>query len=585
MADPTSFDNAYYTILTYGFKDKYGRVYQGDQAATIQPGNRYVGISNNYIPGFTVTDYNLYYTTYYNEKILELEVTHAEWVGLDGQEHSIDCDEIYFEKQANNPYGNLVFYYQGTEQTRIGAGTVAALGVTVVEGIEVHLNNYVSISPVCFDEIIPGAGTRKMVTLSFNDNISDYMKETYPASAAFEYEYAVAFSSEIITAILDAQLKGQYWDPEGNAGKPTDAGGGQGDYRRPDQEVGIPSLPSVSAVDTGFIGIYNVTAAEIQDLAADLWTTNFFDSIIKNFRAPLDNIISLALVPFDGFTGDLAQIMVGNFESSAAGLKLSTTFYELDCGIVDINEYYGTYADYIHTKIQLYLPLCGVIAINPDDCMDGKIRVVYHFDVFSGDVIAFVQTITKGAWHVLYTADGNIKAELPINGQNYLSVYTNAARSILGAAGSIASGGISSLTNVMPQGTKKKPMPSASAMAHYRGGQANAAFGAVTGVAENAINAIDTIKPEYQRAGNISGTAGLMAIPYPYLIFSTPQMAVPDNFKALKGYISNLKTKISDATGYIQCSTDNVDMTGFDGATNEEVEMIKSLLAEGIYIE
>ena len=543
MAEPTNFDNAYYTILRYGFKDKHGNVYQGDQAAIIQPGNRYVGITDSVIPAFPVADYDSFYQFYYNQKILDLDVTHIEWVSLDGSEQSIDCDEIYFEKETNNPYGNFVLKYQGQEQTRIPAGTVANLGITVIEGIEVHLDNHVTISPVCYEQIIPGAGTRKMVSLSFNDNISDYRKETFPASAAFEFEYSIS-DYEIMSAILDAQLKGQYWDPEGNAGKPTGAGGGQGDYRRPDQEIGIPSLPSVSAVDTGFIGIYKVTAAEIQDLAADLWTTNFFDSIIKNFRAPLDNIISLALVPFDGFTGELAQIMVGNFESHAAGLKLTTTFYELDCGIIDINEYYGTYADYVHTKIQLYLPLCGVITINPDDCMDGKIRVVYHFDVFSGDVIAFVQTITKGSWHVLYTADGNIKAELPINGQNYLSVYTNAARSVLG-----------SLTTNPVQ------------------------------LANNAINAIETIKPEYQRAGNISGTAGLMSIPYPYLIFSTPQMAVPDNFKALKGYISNLKTKISDATGYIQCSTDNVDMTGFDDATNEEIEMIKSLLAEGIYID
>ena len=543
MAEPTNFDNAYYTILRYGFKDKHGNTYQGDQAAIIQPGNRYVGITDSVIPAFPVADYDSFYQFYYNQKILDLDVTHIEWVSLDGSEQSIDCDEIYFEKETNNPYGNFVLKYQGQEQTRIPAGTVANLGITVIEGIEVHLDNHVTISPVCYEQIIPGAGTRKMVSLSFNDNISDYRKETFPASAAFEFEYSIS-DYEIMSAILDAQLKGQYWDPEGNAGKPTGAGGGQGDYRRPDQEIGIPSLPSVSAVDTGFIGIYKVTAAEIQDLAADLWTTNFFDSIIKNFRAPLDNIISLALVPFDGFTGELAQIMVGNFESHAAGLKLTTTFYELDCGIIDINEYYGTYADYVHTKIQLYLPLCGVITINPDDCMDGKIRVVYHFDVFSGDVIAFVQTITKGSWHVLYTADGNIKAELPINGQNYLSVYTNAARSVLG-----------SLTTNPVQ------------------------------LANNAINAIETIKPEYQRAGNISGTAGLMSIPYPYLIFSTPQMAVPDNFKALKGYISNLKTKISDATGYIQCSTDNVDMTGFDDATNEEIEMIKSLLAEGIYID
>ena len=543
MAEPTNFENAYYTILRYGFKDKHGNTYQGDQASIIQPGNRYVGITSSAISAFPISDYNSYYQFYYNQKILDLEVTHIEWVGLDGNEHSIDCDEIYFEKQTNNPYGNFVFYYQGQEQTRVGAGTVAYLGVTVVEGIEVHLDNYVSISPICYEQIIPGAGTRKMVSLSFNNNISDYRKETYPECAAFEYEFEIS-DYEIISAILDAQLKGQYWDPEGNAGKPTGAGGGLGDYRRPDQEIGIPSLPAVSAVDTGFVGIYNVTPSEVQDLAADLWTTNFFDSIIKNFRSPLDNIISLSIVPFDGFTGELKQIVVGNFESHAAGLKLATTFYELDCGIIDINEYYGTYADYTLTKIQLYLPLCGVISINPDDCTSGKIRVVYHFDVFSGDVIAFVQTITKGAWHVLYTADGNIKAELPINGQNYLSVYTNAARSVLGAM-------------------TANPVQ----------------------FANNAINAVESIKPEYNRAGNISGTSGLMAVQYPYLIFSTPQMAVPDNFKALKGYISNLKTKIGDATGYIQCSTDNVDMTGFVNATNDEIEMIKSLLAEGIYIE
>lgn len=537
-------DNAYYTLLRYGFTDKSGRNIQADQSVNID--GRQLGISCSNLQTFGAMSYDMFYATYFNElTLIKLEVTHIDYDDSYGAHHTYDIDEIAFSKEANNPYGDYVLKYQNQEVTRIPfAGTVASLGVTVIQGIELHIENYVSFNLVCYEYQIPGGELVKCAVLSCSDNISDYMKENYPPCAAFEYEYAVSDSIDLFSAIFDAQLKGQYWDPEGNAGKPTGAGGGQGDYRRPDQQIGIPSLPSVSAVDTGFIGIYNVTATEIQDLAADLWTTNFFDSIIKNFRAPLDNIISLALVPFDGFTGELAQIMVGNFESHAAGLKLTTTFYELDCGIININEYYGTYADYVHTKIQLYLPLCGVITINPDDCMDGKIRVVYHFDIFSGDVIAFVQTITKGSWHVLYTADGNIKAELPINGQNYLSVYTNAARSVLG-----------SLTTNPVQ------------------------------LANNAINAVETIKPEYQRAGNISGTAGLMAVPYPYLIFSTPQMTVPDNFKALKGYISNLKTKISDATGYIQCSTDNVDMTGFDGATNEEVEMIKSLLAEGIYIE
>lgn len=546
MAEPTNFEQTYYTILMYGFKDKNGTVYQGDQAAIIQPGNIYVGVTSDALSGFPLIDYNSYYQFYFNEKILDLEVTHAEWVGLDGVEHSIDCDEIYFEKEVNNPYGNFVLKYQGEKQTRVPAGTVAHLGITVIEGIEVHLDNYVTISPVCYEQIIPGAGTRKMVTLSFNNNISDYRKETYPASAAFEYEYSIS-DYEIMTALLDAQLKGQYWDPEGNAGKPGETGGGLGDYRRPDYEIGIPALPEVSAADTGFIGIYKVTASEIQDLAADLWTDNFWNTIIKNFEDPFNNIISLSLIPYDQLTGTLTQIMVGNFQSSAAGNKLTTTFYEVDCGIININEYYGTYADYTLTKIQLYLPFCQTIDINPDDVMDGKIRVVYHIDIFSGCCVAYVQTITKGAWHVLYQVEGNIKSELPINARNYMGVYTGIAKGMLGMVGAAATG------NIM-------------------------------GAAGSAIDTIANSKPSYQRSGSAGGSAAMLGILYPYLIFSTPQIFVPDNFKKLKGYVSNQKVKIGDQTGYLSAAVTNDDLINFN-ATVEEKSMIASLLSEGIRIE
>lgn len=543
-------DEVYWTMLRYGFKDKNGDVYQADQAATVD-NVRYLGLTSTMLKKFPPMLYDLYYATGFNDlPILDLEVTHIDYDDYYGYHHTYDIDQICFYKEANNPYGHFSFYYQGTKIPGLepGAGTVAPLGITRIQGIEFHLDNFITISPVAWEMYIPGSGGqyRKGVSLSFNDNISEFMKNEYASCAPFDYEYFPSDQMDLFSAIFDAQLQGVYWDPEGNAGTPSESGGGLGDYRRPDEEIGIPSLPSVSAADTGFIGIYQVTAAEIQDLAADLWTSDFWQTIIKNFQDPFDNIISLSMIPYDGLTGDLTQIIVGNYKSSAAGQKLATTFFEVDCGIINVNEYYGTYADYVLTDIQLYLPFCGIIQINPDDCMDGKIRVVYHFDIFSGAALAYVQTIVHGSWHILYQVEGNIKSELPINARNYMGVYV-----------AIAKGGLGMLQGAMS--------------------------GNPFAVASAGVDMIANAKPSYSRSGSVGGTSAMLGVLYPYLIFSTPQIQVPDNFRTLKGYISNQKIRIGDIIGYISADVTSNDIENIN-CTIEEQKMIIDLLSAGIRI-
>lgn len=545
MAD---WDKTYYTMLKYGFTDKSGRHIQADQGTTLD--SRQVGVTLSALQTFGSMDYDMFYATYFNElTLIDLEVTHIDYDDTYGYHHTYDIDEIAFSKQANNPYGDYVLKYEGQEVTRIPfAGTTAPLGETVIEGIVTHVGCSVSFNPVCYEYQIPGGSRVKACVLACSDNISEYRKHEYPPSAAFDYEYAVSDSIDLFSAIFDAQLKGNYWDPEGNAGTPSEPGGGMGDYRRPDQEIGIPGLPEVSAALTGFIGIYEVTATEVQDLAADLWTSNFWQTIIKNFNDPFNNIISLSLIPYDAFVGEMEQIIVGNFRSTAAGRKLITTFYELDCGIIDINEYYGTYADYTLTEIQLYLPFCGVIKLDPSECTNGKVRVVYHFDIFSGAALAFVQTITNGSWHVLYQMEGNIKSELPINARNYMGVYVG-----------IAKGGLAMAQSAMT--------------------------GNFFGAANAAVDIMANAKPSYQKAGSAGGTFAMLGILYPYLIFSTPNITVPDNFKNLKGYVSNQKVKIGNQHGYLSASVTNDDLVDFTRATSEEKHMITSLLGEGIRIE
>lgn len=347
--------------------------------------------------------------------------------------------------------------------------------------------------------------------------------------------------------LMDELLDGKYLDSEGIA--PTGGtGGGGGYYSRPDEIVGVPSLPSVSVCDTGFVSLYSVTTGELQALATYMWDNNFFSSIIKNFSSPMENIIGLNLIPFNP-SGNPGTIKIGNVDTNIASSKLSTSFYHVSCGQKNVAEYYRTFADYAPytPSISLFLPYIGIVSLSPDDCMNGSIKIDYNIDVFSGSCVAFVSCNTNGVWHVLQQHQGTITSSFPLSGQNYMSVYTG----LLGAASSFAGGAIAG----------------------------NVAAGAV-----NAGAQMMNIKPDYMRSGNVSSTAGIMGTQYPYLIFTTPQYIMAENFRDVKGYTSNLKCSISSCSGFLQATADNSELSGITTATADELDMIRSLLSEGIYI-
>lgn len=317
------------------------------------------------------------------------------------------------------------------------------------------------------------------------------------------------------------------------------SGGGGGYYNRYDETIGIPGLPSINLASLGLCSIYHVTEQQCSDFSAYLWSPGgFFDDIIKNQASPMENIISLSIVPSFNFNEGGAHILIGNTDSGVNGYKLNTTYYEIDCGTINVTEYYKNFADY-RTELQIYLPFIGIRDININDCMSGKIKVVYHCDVFSGQCVAFIQTqVGNGAWHVVASYNGSIACQVPLSGANYMGVFNG----VLGAIGSAFSGNIIGATSSLMNAT-----------------------------------------PTYQRSGNIGSTAGLMGIRYPYLIFTTPQLFTAETFKQNKGYMSNLSGKLSSFSGFVSCDPDKLDLTGLN-LMDEEMEMLYSILSEGIYI-
>ena len=350
-------------------------------------------------------------------------------------------------------------------------------------------------------------------------------------------------SNETIGSGNDAEYYISYWGAgqkpiEDDGVVPTGgSGGGGGAYSRTDESVPVPSLPQYSVCDIGTTALYEMSPAGLHDFSNFLWSSNFFDNILKNRQSPLENIIQITMVPRLEFTGVAGTVVIGNVNSPASGLKLSTSFYQINCGTINVTEYYRNYADY-HTEISIYLPYCGIYQLDVNDCMNGIIQVMYNIDVFSGECVAFVSCNTNGVWHVLGTYNGNVASQFPLADRNMASYYS----SLLGAVGSALNKDI-------------------------------------IGGATQIMNA----KPTFSRAGSIGGVAGMLNIKYPYLIFTTPQIFTAETFRQNKGYMSNLSGKVSSFSGYVSCDPDKLDLTGLV-LMEEEREMLHSILSEGFYV-
>lgn len=463
--------------------------------------------------------------------------------------------KVYYTKAANTDIGG--FSFQDDNGNEIYSEPIQYVGVP--------LNSYNQnagtpfppdwTNPVGAVEIRLVArynsdGTTVNLGIGLCASITDDAKAYYPALSGWK-KFCNYSTDPDIQEWFDKLLDGNYWEPGSAAPyEPEGGAGGDGYFYKGNEEIGFPSVPSISAASTGFMSVYAVDAANLQTLANELWqsgTGSFYDLVVKNYQSPMENIISLGIIPFTDIVTVSQNIKVGNYQSSAIGNKLTTTFYEVDLGVKDVEEYYNTFADYASggTKLHLFLPFCGWIECNVDEFMGKSMWIKYLIDVLSGSVVAHVAALNHGVWQVVYTKEGNFKSEIPISGANFMAYYS-------GVMGSISQVFMGAATN----------NPGA--------------------VANGMVNAISA-KPQYQRGGNISGTSGLMSIRNPYLIFEIPNMWIPENFKALKGYVSNYKCRIGDQTGFIKASIQNEELTSFS-CTEKELEMIKQALSEGIYI-
>ena len=340
----------------------------------------------------------------------------------------------------------------------------------------------------------------------------------------------------------------------------SEADGGFGDFDYTSDIIALPTAPSISISESGFVTLYKPTLAQLQALAAYMWSGLFdINTFRKIFADPMDCIISLALIPLDPTASGSQELKVGNIGTGLTIDKLASQFVEVSFDPLNIGLRANNFMDYSpYTKVQIYLPFIGTRSLSIDDVAGKNITLKYVIDIFTGACNASIGVEVEGRDNqkhttTLYQFTGNILANVPITANNFASFLQATVGAVSTAVG-VATGA-----------------------------------GALAGVA-SAINAAQSMKPDIEKSGNLSSTAGFLGVQKPFLILTYPNLCRPEgrdkvtgtpSFIGLRDNPNNLYP-LSKFHGYTQLHRVNVKNIT---CTETERQMILSqLTGEGVIL-
>ena len=328
--------------------------------------------------------------------------------------------------------------------------------------------------------------------------------------------------------------------------------------------VGIPGFPGLTATSAGVIGLFAPTAAQMQQLADFMWTdfggtaTDIFEvlqelveAVKRSISNPLDYIIGLNIIPSQGLSIGSSKVVRFGFVSSGVSMpQLANQYFTVDCGSLSFDTLCGdTFLDYApYSKFSIYLPYIGFKDVDPNDFVGHTIGVVYHGDVVTGGVTAY---ITKDG-SVMYQYSGCCALNVPLSADNWGET--------IGAAINVATGIVAAAST---------------------GGAAGVAVAAAKGAANVAANP-SLLSPQVSHSGAVSGGAGCMGVQYPFVIREAVNFHSTDGFNKSAGYPAYYYKLLADVTGFT--TVIDAHMTGIPMATQDEIQEIESLLESGVIL-
>ena len=350
-------------------------------------------------------------------------------------------------------------------------------------------------------------------------------------------------------------------DPNEDDDEPgNEEDGGGGGHNRPVDDIEIPPLPDLGAVDAGFITLYHLSPAEMWNFAQHFFAESLLDIIRLFFNNPMDIFVSAGILPFTPTGNSMWYPKIGGaYISSQALQKVDDQFYEIDCGDIYIEKYGNNCFDFSpYTKISIFLPYIGYRELAVDEIMGQHVHVVYHCDVLSGDCVAFVSTkiprkgLNVPADVVIGQYTGNCLTQIPVGSVS----FDQMVRGLIDLCATGIDMGVKAIGNVSglsgePGGMSSMESVGASAAAVVAGG-----------------------KPTTRTGGVIGGTSGYMSIQKPYIIREIPNQSLPDNYGLFFGYPSNRSGTLGDGhfTGFAM--VEDIQLNDIPAMETERAEIL-----------
>lgn len=295
---------------------------------------------------------------------------------------------------------------------------------------------------------------------------------------------------------------------------------------------------------------------------------------------PIDSIVSLQFLPVKdmGDYEDGHTVYLGKYNTGISA-RVAKTSIRYDCGDYEIYPVFGD--NWIDREIQisLYLPFCGTINLEPEVYMNKIINVEYMIDLTTGSCSAVVSmTGDNGKKIITDVASGSCAIDLPVTGiqqQTLNSQLFNASettkqlkvnnafkgfRSLMGAVSSLNGDPMGSINSILGAGQDIYNIFQGEKIADY--------------------NLQHTMIPT-KMIGTSGALTGAMCELKPTIIFSRPTLGYNEEFAHCQGFACCITGTLSGYSGYTEII--NPDLSGF-AATGAEKEMIKSLLASGVYL-
>lgn len=338
----------------------------------------------------------------------------------------------------------------------------------------------------------------------------------------------------------------------------------------PDIPVSTPSIdltePTLTAIDA-FNRSYIINRSDVDEFGRILWSAD--DSILQKIKKawelfgekPINGIINLILFPFDvrSKTGaaTIENITIGQYDSGILAYRIPQTAKAVyDFGSFKWNfNFNGSFLDYApYTEAELYIPFFGVMPISNE-----------HFIGKTIDIKIVVDFITGAATCIIYVVDGQYKHPV---------IYKNAT---IGIQVPVSGDYVNQRITAMLDNSLQVVDTVGKGIDAIAGKDISKAVDA----AGQVINPQFTPSTMYQTAGSSTPECSLYLPKKPYLILYTPELMDVSNYGHLIGNATEQDVTISDCTGFNVFT--NIDMTGVT-ATQEEKELIRSLLEKGVYL-